>query len=347
MPTLYVTEPGARVEKKYRRLQVVSPEDEVLLSAPLAQVSQVVLVGYAGVTTPALLALLDAGVGLTLVTRAGQLRGRLLGAQARNVPLRRLQYRLQQDEAFCLRTSRAIVQGKLSNCRTLAMRILRTLADPSQAASLRPRLEQIGEALQRLPQAANLEQLRGLEGNASRAYFAILRAGLRWQGQQPFERRNRRPPKDPVNALLSLGYTLLGDALFTALEVAGLDPYAGFFHREEYGRPALALDLVEEFRPVIVDSVMLSLVNKKMLQDKHFEPGQAAGGEAGEEGGVYLTRRGLRIFFQQYTRRLNTPILHPLAGRAIEYQKCFEVQARTLRKALEGGIQQYQPFLIK
>lgn len=338
MSTLYVTEPGARVEKKYRQLQVVNPEDEILLTVPLAQVSQVVLVGYAGITTPALLAILDEGIGLTLLTRAGKLRGRLLSAAARNVPLRRMQYQRQQDEQFCLQVSRAVVLGKLANCRTLAMRILRAHKDPVTAnrATLQVQLDRINHELARVPRAASLDELRGLEGNATRAYFSVLRAGIHWQGKFPFEQRTRRPPKDPVNALLSLGYTLLTDSIFSSLEIVGLDPYAGFFHRLEYGRPALALDLVEEFRPLVVDSVVLNLVNRKMLAERDFE--------MGTEEGVFLSKHGLRIFFQQFTRRLNTRIFHPQAGRAVEYQKCFEIQARVLRKFIEGILNSYQPF---
>jgi CRISPR-associated protein Cas1 len=287
-----------------------------------------------------MLMLLDAGVSLTLVARSGRLRGRLQAPQARNLPLRQAQYARAADPAFGLQVSRAVVAGKLDNCRTLAMRILRKrkqAGDP-HLGQLQVQLERLNQALQRAPQAESAEVLRGLEGNGTRAYFAILRAGLQWQGQ-PFERRTRRPPKDPVNALLSFGYALLTDALFTAAEIVGLDPYAGFFHADKYGRPALALDLVEEFRPLIVDSVVLTLINKRMIAEKHFEPGK--------DQGVYLTRRGLRIFFQQFVGRLNTTVVHPAAGRAISYQKCFEVQARQLRKFIEGGCDRYQPFSTK
>lgn len=335
MATLYVTEPGARVEKEYRRV-LVSKDDEVLTAVPLLHVSEVVLMGWAGVTTPAMLALLDNGCGLTLVNRVGKLRGRLRPAEMHNLPLRRAQYARGQQPDFCLEVARAVVQGKLRNCRTLALRILRGRPHLQSDAAVQAQRGRLEKALADAPTAPDMDTLRGVEGAGSRAYFAVLRAGLNWEGQ-PFARRTRRPPRDPVNALLSLGYTLLTGATITAAEVVGLDPYAGFFHADKYGRPALALDLVEEFRPLIVDSVVLRLVNRRMLTERAFEPPR-------KDGGVYLTRRGLRVFLQQFGRRLSTAVQHPLAGRAISYQKCIEVQARQLRRFVEGGVEAYRPM---
>ena len=154
-----------------------------------------------------------------------------------------------------------------------------------------------------------------------------------------FEKRTRRPPKDPANALLSLGYTLLTNNLMTACEVVGLDPYDGFFHADKYGRPALALDLVEEFRGLIVDSVVMNVVNRGMLKASDFEPGPGRG--------VYLKPKAMKTFFKSYSARLNTEVVHPLVERRLSYQKCFEVQARLLRDTMEGKRQEYLPFLTK
>ncbi len=419
MATLYVTEPGARVEKEHGRL-LVTKEDEVIAAAPLAHVSEVVLVGGVGVTTPAMLTLLDNGAGLTLISPTGQLRGRLRPAEALNVLLRRAQYQRAGEARFALEISRAIVAGKLRNCRTLARRMARgkeemenpkaqapnpkgereselaegenpkpvvsdAYAEPSQVPSSKSqvladrrseareaspegaRMEEqesesawaeaqeafgrLNQALANVPLARDVAELRGLEGQGSKAYFRVLRAALR--AELTFEKRTRRPPKDPANALLSLAYSLLTNALFTAAEVAGLDAYAGFFHADKYGRPALALDLVEEFRPIVADSVVLSVVNRRMLEPDDFETltpgpvsdrpsGRGAGGE-----GVRLSRRGLRVFLMQFTRRLQTEVYHPTAGRALSYQKIFEVQARALRQCIERGEPDYQPFLAR
>lgn len=150
-------------------------------------------------------------------------------------------------------------------------------------------------------------------------------------------------PPDPVNVLLSFGYTLLTNALFTACEVAGLDAYDGFFHADKYGRPALALDLVEEFRSVVADSVVLTVVNNRIIDAGDFTTGSADG----DDDGVYLTRRALRKFVAQFGRRINTPVHHPLADRPLSYQKVFEVQARQLRKCIESGAPDYRPFTAK
>lgn len=333
MATLYVTEPGSRVEKEYRRLRVVDKDNQTLLVTPLARVGEVVLVGQAGATTPALLALLDEGIGLTFVTRQGKLRGRLSPATGKNLALRRRQYQQAEAPLFCLGLSRAIVAGKLRNSRTLARRLLR-----GRAAAPAGQVERLKRCLKEVGRCPDIAALMGREGDGARAYFAVFRAAL--GDRLAFGQRSRRPPRDPVNALLGLGYSLLAANLITALEIVGLDPYCGFFHGPaSYGRPALALDLMEEFRPVVVDSVVLTLVNKRMLAEDDFEPGSG--------GGLYLTGRGLKVFFEQYTHRLNTAVFHPLAGRPLSYQKIFEVQARQVARLVQGEIETYAPFLVK
>jgi CRISPR-associated protein Cas1 len=276
------------------------------------------------------------------------------------VSLRQAQYRRAADERFACEISRAIVAGKLRNCRTLARRMARsrnhnfepdvTEGAPEIAAANAPAevdgsatdiaaaFERMNAALAQVPQAKDTAELRGLEGSGSKAYFAVLRAALR--AELTFAKRTRRPPLDPANALLSLAYSLLTQALFTAAEVAGLDAYAGFFHADKYGRPALALDLVEEFRPIVADSVVLWVVNKRMLDADDFEADE-------ETGAVRLARRGLRTFLAQFTRRLQTEVYHPQAERPLSYQKVFEVQARALRQCIESGQPNYQPFLAK
>lgn len=331
MATLYVTEPGARIEKEYRRL-LVTKQDEVLIAVPLGRVSEVVLVGYAGATTPALLMLLDAGIPLSFVTRTGKLRGRLSPPSPKNLPLRHAQYDRARDRTFCLAVSREIVDGKLRNSRALAYRMRRSR--PQIAARW---LERIESAVTAVAQADDLETLRGVEGAAAKAYFQVLRGSLR--PEMTFEKRTRRPPRDPANALLSLGYTLLTQNLMTACEVIGLDPYDGFFHADKYGRPALALDLVEEFRGPVVDSVVQLVINKRVIGPDDFEDGR--------EGGIRLSDRALHKFLRQYTHRLNTQILHPVYERRLTYQKVFEVQARLLAKAIQGELDRYRPFRVR
>ena len=328
MSTLYVVEPGARIEKEYHRL-LVTKEDEVLLRVPLRRVTQVVLVGPVGATTPALHALLQAEVPLLLVRRTGELIGRLLPATLRNLPLRQAQYRRNDEPRFCLEVARAIVAGKLRNQRVLALRILRRRPEADRAA-----LQTLYGAEEQVAAAPDLETLLGVEGSGGRAYFAIYRQAF--DAAWGFGRRVRRPPGDPINALLSLGYTLLGHALMTALEAVGLDPYLGFFHAEKYGRPALALDLVEEFRAPFVDSLVMTLANRRMLQPEDFRPGQ--------EGGIYLKDQALRLFLGEFGDRLESEVTPPGVGRALSYRKIFEVQARCMANVILGKAEVYRPF---
>lgn len=331
MPTLYVTEPGARIEKEYGRF-LVSKDDDVLLAVPAVRVSQIVLVGSVGVTTQALTALLNAGIALTLVSATGKLLGRLTPPEARNIPLRHQQYERAKDPAFCLEVSRSYVRGKLHNYRALGLRLARER--PHLDVAL---IQRIAACMDRLAEAADLDSVRGLEGDASKAYFALFRGAV--QPDLGFAKRTRRPPTDPVNALLSLGYTFLTDNLMTACEIAGLDPYDGFFHADKYGRPALALDLMEEFRGVVVDSVALNVLNRRIIKASDF---QGAGPD-----GVRLKPPALRKFCRQYNLRLNTPVIHPQAGRPLTYQKCFEVQAQALRQVIEGKRDCYVPFTTR
>lgn len=330
MATLYVVEAGARLEKEYHRL-LVTKNDEVLMRVPVNQVSQVVLVGQVGVTTPALHALLEAKIPLLLIGRTGRLIGRLLPPTPHNLPLRQAQYRRDEDAPFVLDTARRIVAAKLRNQRVLALRVLRRL--PEGQADRTP-LDGLYATEAQVAAAADLAVLRGVEGRGARAYFALYRQAFdpAWE----FQKRTRRPPQDPINALLSLGYTLLSNALITALEAAGLDPYLGFFHCEKYGRPALALDMVEEFRAPLVDSLVLTLVNRRMLQADDFEKRGS--------GGVYLGERGLRLFLREFGDRLESEVTRPEIGRALSYRKIFEVQARRMANAVLGKASAYEPF---
>lgn len=329
MPTLYVTEPGARIEKEYERI-LVTKEDEVLLRVPIQNVDAVVLVGPVGATTQALHTLLYRAVPLFLVKYNGELIGSLTPAQGYHLALRQEQYRRNDDPDFVLRFARTIVAGKIRNQLVLAGRIARR----KKSETLKITLEQMKETEAKARACASVESLLGIEGSAARAYFDALAEAFdqKWG----FEKRTRRPPRDPVNALLSLGYTFLGYAMMTALEIVGLDPYLGYFHQETYGRPALALDLIEEFRAPLVDSLALGLLNRRLLQDQDFGRDEA--------GGVRLSPRGLRIFFREFSDKLESRVTVRRIGRPLSYRKLMEVQARRLANVLLGKQEGYLPF---
>ncbi|HID50563.1 MAG TPA: CRISPR-associated endonuclease Cas1 [Anaerolineae bacterium] len=332
MPTLYVMEPGSRLEKNYQRLLVVK-DDQTLMRVPIQRVTQVVLVGRVGVTTPALHALLRAEIPLLMVARSGKLLGRLLPPTGGNLPLRQRQYRRNDDDIFCLELARAIVAAKIGNQRALALRLARR-----HACINRSDLHFLKSAIAQTKAAADMAALRGIEGMAARRYFAVYRQSFdpAWK----FTRRTRRPPQDPANALLSLGYSFLTQNMMTALEAAGLDPYLGYFHAEKYNRPALALDLVEEFRPPIVDSLVLSLLNRNWLQIKDFT-------RDSDDKGVYLTPHGFRTFLRTYSNKLESTFKSRELGRSISYRKLFEVQARKLARVVEGKDEIFRPFRMR
>lgn len=331
MPALYVIEVGSRIEVEYERL-LVTLEDRIIFRVPLGQVSQVVLVGRIGATTPALHCLLERDIPLFFLSRRGEYLGRLVGPTGTNLPLRQAQYQRDQDAEFCLKTAQAIVGGKLRNQYTLAARWLRRHPNPLCNSAL----EDLRTAIVQVSEAEGLDVLLGIEGSAARAYFSIYRSlfDQAWN----FTNRNRRPPRDPINALLGLGYTLLHCCLTTAIETAGLDPYLGYYHTESNARPALALDLEEEFRSPIVDSLIYDLIAHRMIKLDDFVPDRESGYLA------WLKAPARRLFIQQFSRKIQSGLKTREIGRKLSYQKIFEVQARRMAHAITGESPDYQAF---
>jgi CRISPR-associated protein Cas1 len=318
------------VEREYNRI-VVSKDGAVLLDVPAIQVSQVVLVGRVGVTTPALQLLLERDIDLVLLNTYSEFQGRLIGDRNHNTNLRREQYKRAEDPAFCLTVARGVVRGKLWNCRVRCLR----LAAATDNTAVRKSAERLRDLLNQLSQAQTIASVRALEAQGARAYFSALRAHLRPQWE--FPSRQRRPPPDPVNLLLSAAYTLLTEAVYSAVILAGLDPYCGFYHTERWGRPALVLDLMEEFRPLIADSVALTLLSKGMLTARDFRPGRP-------ERPVILDLEDYRKVLRVFGERLRTRVTLPRLDRRTTYHRLLEVQARALAAAIEGRRDEYQPF---
>lgn len=320
MSSVYVIQQQARLRVRNRRLQVERDEEgrepEVLLSVPLGQVSQVVLFGNISLTTPAIDALLAQESEVVFLSAEGAYRGRLVGAVTPHVPLRRAQYRALEKPEFVLQTARALTAAKLGHQRALLLRHNREPQDAVMAAAI----AQLDEARQNTARKTCLNSLRGLEGSATAAYFQGFRRLFdpRWR----FDDRNRRPPRDPVNVLLSFGYTLLAQAAGSAVQAVGLDPYAGFLHEIAYNRPSLGLDLMEEFRPV-VDGVVLWCCRSGQLEPRHFSPGPP-------ERPLVLEDAGRRVFLQAYEQRLDQTFTHPLRGLKLPLRQCLIEQARQL-----------------
>ncbi len=319
MPPLYLTRQLAKIRIRKGRL-LVEHEGETLLHSPLGHVSEVVLFGNIGLTTPAIGTLLARGIDVVFLSEDGVFKGRLSSGLTPHVPLRKAQYRALEEEAFKLEMARGFVQAKLRHQRALLQRHNRQRQDPDIAACI----EQLHAALGELPRRTQLSSLRGQEGSAAASYFRGLRALLSpvWH----FEERNRRPPRDPVNVLLSLGYTLITHIAASAVETVGLDPYAGFLHEVAYKRPALGLDLVEEFRPV-VDGIVLWACNSGRVTPDDFSEGPS-------ERPVLLSPEGRKRFLQAFEQRLERRYLHPLRQVRLPLRQCILEQARQIADRL-------------
>ncbi len=329
---LYVQQPGARVKKDGECLKVVD-HDEVLAEARLVEVSHLVLFGYVQVSTQAVQELCKREIPISYLSSGGWFYGLTTGLMHKNVELRRRQYAAAMDQRFCLRLASRLVQAKIANCRTILRR--NHMAAPETV------LQDLKRDLQRAGHAQSLEELLGIEGAAGRRYFAEFRGMLKADGAPPefdFEGRNRRPPKDPVNALLSLAYAMLTREWTVTLHAVELDPFLGFYHQSRYGRPALALDLMEEFRPLIADSVVLTAINNGEVQAKDF---------IRRMGSVALTTEGRRRFIETYERRMSQEITHPVFGYQVSYRRILEVQARLFGRYLLGEIPNYPSFTTR
>ncbi len=353
MTTLYLTEQRSFVRKDGETLEVSIPAnaekgtEKRKVRVPLVKVDQVVVMGDSTISTPALLALLEQKADVCFCSFHGNFQGRLAGGVSKNSLLRIEQCRVHDDPSRSLVLARSFVQGKLANQRTFLLRANRKRQDGSvarAAESLKGVMDQAGAVEPdggppdpSVPQAGSaLGTLMGLEGAGGSFYFTGF--GRLLNQDLGFRRRVKRPPADPVNALLSYGYVLLMNKVASAIQVVGMDPYVGYLHSSQYGKPALALDLMEELRAIIVDSVVLTVVNNRILQERDFE----------EQMGTYrLTESGRRTFLIKFEERLNTEIEHPTFGYKATYSKCLELQVRLLAKALTGEIPAYPPFLVR
>jgi CRISPR-associated protein Cas1 len=356
MTTLYVTEPYSVIKKDGDCLLVQIPPDEALqrearkVRVPLIKVDQVVIMGSCSLTPQALDSLLQQRSEIVYLSAHGQFLGRFVPAESRNSLLRLSQFRAHENPQRGLELAKGFVLGKLNNARTLLMRANRKMGDEEiarTAKSMGEIMDQV-RALQgedtppadpSKPQKGTVwGKLQGLEGSGTAGYFAFYGKLLRGDGALTFEARNRRPPRDPVNAMLSFGYTLLLSRCTAALQTVGLDPYIGFLHSSQYSKPALALDLMEEFRPVIVDSVVLTVVNNRMISAEDFE---------NEMGSVRLTKKARRDFLTKFEERMSTEVEHPVFKYKASYRRCLELQARLLSKAISGELAGYPPFLVR
>lgn len=323
---LHIVEPGARVGKKGDRL-TIDLKEENLAEVRFKDVSHVCLYGPVQMSTQALTELLDREIPVCYFSGGGWFRGIATGLGHKNIELRIRQHLTFHESEGSLRLARAFVSAKIRNGRTL----LRRNSNPPDEELLAALARSADEA----DAATSLESLLGIEGMAAKRYFSGFARLFKEERGFSFEGRNRRPPSDPVNAVLSFLYSVLSREMTVAVMGAGLDPFLGFLHRPRYGRPALALDLAEEFRPLLADSVVITLFNTAELQPGDF----ITRGNA-----VTLKPTAKKAVLGAWERRLNTEITHPVFGYTISYRRILMVQARLLGRVLSGELPEYPAF---
>ena len=335
--TLYVTLPDAfvRLDNDTLRVEV---ERESRLQVPLHHLTSVVCLGNVGFTTPLAHRLAEAGIALVLLDANGRFKARLEGPVAGNILLRQAQHAKAADPAFALATARACVAGKIKNARQVLLRGARESKQADEAAQLARGADDLAAALRGLPQAATLDEVRGVEGDAARRYFERLPLLVRPDAREDFrlDGRTRRPPRDRFNALLSFLYSMWMNDCRSACEAAGLDPQLGFLHAVRPGRAALALDLMEEFRAQ-ADRLALTLINRGQL---------SAGDFVQREGGAVLldgdARKSVVVAYQE---RKKDELAHPLLAQPLPLGLVPLVQARLLARAIRGDTEGYLPFV--
>ncbi len=331
---VYVQSHRGKIAKKGERLAITKDDDKAVY-ARLAETSQLVVMGNVYITTPTLHELMRRNIPVTWHSYGGWFLGHTVGAGHANVEVRTAQYKGSFEDQVCLRLARGWVRAKIRNSRTLLRRNWR------QDEDVKPVLTDLKRLADKAGRARDLSSLLGVEGAAAARYFQHFTGMLKQSSDTDiFEmtNRNRRPPTDPVNALLSFGYALLTRTWVVVLSATGFDPYRGFYHQPRYGRPALALDMMEPFRPLIVESAVVTAINNGEIRPTDF---------VRRATGVNLSSAGRKRFIATVERRLSQEVTHPLFGYRVEYRRLLEIQSRLLGRFLLGETPDYPNFTTR
>lgn len=334
--TLYVTTQGSSLVKEGENV-VVRHEDSVRLRVPVHGLASIMTFGQVWCSPALLFLCAERGVSVSFLTENGRFQAAVAGPVSGNVLLRRQQYRWADDEDKSLHVARNMVTGKIANARTTLLRAKRDHAEKNDAPKLDEACARLEDSLRRLKLAPHLNALRGIEGEAANVYFGAFQALI--TSTDPafrFSGRNRRPPLDPVNCLLSFLYTLLAHDARSALEGVGLDPAVGFLHRDRPGRASLALDLMEELRPVVADRVAASLINLGQVRATDFR--------TEESGAVLLRDETRKQLLHAYQKRKQEQVMHPYLKERVEIGLLCHVQALLLARHIRGDIDGYPPY---
>lgn len=336
---LYITSPEAYLAKEGETVLVLVGE-ETKIRVPIHNLEGIVCFGYTG-ASPALMHLCaERGVALSFLSASGKFLARVNGPVSGNVLLRREQYRVADRPEESLELAKSFIFGKIFNCKCVLQRFLRDHENRGDVMALQKGVRTLSMQLQKSSHCRSLEWLRGIEGEAARSYYGVFdHLILESKDTLRFSGRSRRPPLDPINAVLSFLYTLLSHDCAAALETVGLDPQVGFMHRERPGRPSLALDLMEELRPYLVDRLSLSLINNRQINAKDFV--------FKESGGVLMTDEARKELITAWQRRKQEEVMHPFLSEKIAIGLIPYAQALLLARHLRGDLEAYPPFLMK
>ena len=337
--TLYVTTPETYLALDGENV-VVLLGDEERLRLPLHTLESIAYFGYKG-TSPALMgACAERGIRLSYFSANGRFLAAAAANENGNVLLRKLQYRLSDDVAASAKIARSFILAKVYNSRWILERVTRDHPQRVDIAAIKDSCRVLAEQMKAIAVCEDLEVLRGLEGSASERYFSHFDSMILIDDERfRFENRNRRPPMDRVNAMLSFLYALLSNTCASALQQAGLDPYVGFLHRDRPGRISLALDLMEEFRGLFCDRIALTLINTRVITAKDFD--------CKENGAVFLNDTGRKAVINAWQSRKQETILHPYLNEKIPWGLAPHVQAVLLARYLRGDLDAYPPFFWK
>lgn len=331
MSSLYLVEQGTSLQKEKGRFIVMPPDDDKL-EIPVREVERVLIFGSVQVSTAAMAVCLQKKIPVIFLTQLGDYKGHLWSAELEDLEAERQQFLSYGNPELQVPVARAIVRGKLMNCRQLLLRLNRKRKLPSVAEAIK----ELKRYLVRLERAETLDQIRGYEGVAAARYFPAF-GQLVVNPAFQFAKRDRRPPRDPVNSMLSFGYTLLFNTAMGLILAEGLNPYLGNLHYSTKQLPGLALDLMEEFRSPVVDSLVLGLVNRKTIRPTDFT-------WPAETGGVYLTGSARRVFIQKFEVAMGQMVGHPDVQEPVSYRRAIHLQVRRYKQGLLAGVA-YEPFL--
>lgn len=334
--TLYITTPESYLSKDGENV-IVSVNQQEVFRISVLNVESIVTFGYMGASPGVMKLCTDKGIGLTFLSPHGRFISRIQGQVQGNVLLRKAQYALSEDENVSLELSKIFIAGKIQNYRYILRRYER---DYGEVDEVEAAVREMDVAKRMLLSATQKAQIRGLEGDAASCYFSVFpHLIINQKTDFPFSGRNRRPPKDAVNAMLSLAYTLLTNDITSALETVGLDPYVGFLHTLRPGRASLSLDMIEELRAYLGDRFVLSLINRKQITASDFR-------YQGEEG-VVLTDNGRKKFLTAWQARKKEIVTHPFIQEKIPIGLIPHVQAMLMARCVRGDLDTYPVFIIK